>query len=164
MLKIRQSRDRLIFNMGIAIPEKDGLYIETGPQCIQLVCHEQWPQLFSCGCWANSAVNYSTNESIIYYEISYNHILESCWVMCPVIVCVQRFFFCYITARYIINSLTSGWCGDNIRRVFWNILYELIYVYMRQYSITTLLQIMTCCLIGTKPLSELMLPYCQLDP
>ena len=31
MLKIRRSHDRLIFNMGIPIPGKDGLYIETGP-------------------------------------------------------------------------------------------------------------------------------------
>ena len=31
MLKIRRCRDRLIFNMGIPIPGKDGLYIETGP-------------------------------------------------------------------------------------------------------------------------------------
>ena len=34
MLKIRRSRDRLIFNMGIHIPGKDGLYIETGPDSI----------------------------------------------------------------------------------------------------------------------------------
>ena len=32
MLKIRWSRDRLIFNMGIAIPGIDGLYIEAGPR------------------------------------------------------------------------------------------------------------------------------------
>ena len=31
MLKIRRSHDRLMFNMGITIPGKDGLYIETGP-------------------------------------------------------------------------------------------------------------------------------------
>ena len=31
MLKIRRSHDRLIFNMGIPIPGKDCLYIETGP-------------------------------------------------------------------------------------------------------------------------------------
>ena len=30
MLKIRRSHDHLIFNMGISIPGKDGLYIETG--------------------------------------------------------------------------------------------------------------------------------------
>ena len=30
MLKIRRSWDRLIFNMGIPIPGKDGLYIESG--------------------------------------------------------------------------------------------------------------------------------------
>ena len=32
MLKIRRSRDHLIFNMGIPILGKDGLYIETGPR------------------------------------------------------------------------------------------------------------------------------------
>ena len=32
MLKIRRSRDRLIFNMGIPIRGKDGLYIEFGPR------------------------------------------------------------------------------------------------------------------------------------
>ena len=31
ILKIRRSYDRLIFNMGIPISGKDGLYIETGP-------------------------------------------------------------------------------------------------------------------------------------
>ena len=35
MLKIRQSRDRLIFNIGIPITGKDGLYIEAGPWTIQ---------------------------------------------------------------------------------------------------------------------------------
>ena len=32
MLKIRRSRDRLILNMGIPMPGKDGLYIETEPR------------------------------------------------------------------------------------------------------------------------------------
>ena len=35
---------------------------------------------------------------------------------------------------------------------------------MRQYNIPTLAQVMACRLIGTNPLSEPMLPYCQLDP
>ena len=34
MLKIRRSHDRLIFNLGIPIPVKDGLYIETGPSML----------------------------------------------------------------------------------------------------------------------------------
>ena len=44
MLKIRRSRDRLIFNMGIPIPGKDGLYIETGPcnHCNSI--HEPMPE------------------------------------------------------------------------------------------------------------------------
>ena len=35
MLKMRRSRNRLIFNMGIPIPGKDCLYIETGPCYLQ---------------------------------------------------------------------------------------------------------------------------------
>ena len=31
IIKIRRSQDRLIFNMGIPIPRKDGLYIDTEP-------------------------------------------------------------------------------------------------------------------------------------
>ena len=31
MVKIRRSRDRLVFNMGIPIPGKDCLNIEMGP-------------------------------------------------------------------------------------------------------------------------------------
>ena len=36
MLKIRRSRDRLILDMGIPIPRKDGLYIETVPRRVNL--------------------------------------------------------------------------------------------------------------------------------
>ena len=36
MLKIRRPNGRLIFNMGIPIPGKDGLYIETGPRTLVL--------------------------------------------------------------------------------------------------------------------------------
>ena len=34
MLRIRRSRDRLIFNMEIPIPGKHGLYIETGTNAL----------------------------------------------------------------------------------------------------------------------------------
>ena len=34
MLKIRRSRDNIIFNMGITAPGKDDLYIETGPDFV----------------------------------------------------------------------------------------------------------------------------------
>ena len=37
---IRRSRDRLIFNMGIPISRKDGLYIETGPRFRK--CDREW--------------------------------------------------------------------------------------------------------------------------
>ena len=37
MLKIRRFRDRLIFNMGIPIPGKDGIYNETGPSFLDAI-------------------------------------------------------------------------------------------------------------------------------
>ena len=51
MLKIRQSCDHLIFNKGIPIPWKNGLYTETGP-CV--AHHSLWPPLrvhSSVWCW-----------------------------------------------------------------------------------------------------------------
>ena len=35
MLELRKSHDRLIFNMEIPKPGKDGLYIKTGPESIK---------------------------------------------------------------------------------------------------------------------------------
>ena len=44
MFKIRWSENRVIFNMGIPIPGKDGLDIETGPSFCDLNCpqHHWW--------------------------------------------------------------------------------------------------------------------------
>ena len=39
MIKIRRSCNRLIFNMGIPIPGKDGLYVETGPVRLRPFCY-----------------------------------------------------------------------------------------------------------------------------
>ena len=49
MLKIRRSRDRLIFNMGIPIPGKEALYIETEPR-IQLYMKYSFPVLHVRDC------------------------------------------------------------------------------------------------------------------
>ena len=42
MLKIRRSRDLLIFNMGIPIPGKDGLYVEKGPRISPYLVVVSW--------------------------------------------------------------------------------------------------------------------------
>ena len=49
MLKIRRSRDRLIFSMGIPIPGKDGLYIATGPWIIWASSHPVWTGIWHIG-------------------------------------------------------------------------------------------------------------------
>ena len=45
MLKIRRPNGRLIFNMGIPIPGKDGLYIETGPWYHEFRCADGYVSL-----------------------------------------------------------------------------------------------------------------------
>ena len=98
MLKIRRSCDRLIFNMGIPIPGKDGLYIETGPGLYNgipiLVRHlytEMGPMLYIISCfqqvtlhvpglfqwkmWLETSSNFTTSSSFaiswIEFEMSF---------------------------------------------------------------------------------------------
>ena len=57
MLKIRRPNGRLIFNMRIPIPGKDGLYIETGPwTCVNHVLHRR-----HCG------THWSINVTVLHY-------------------------------------------------------------------------------------------------
>ena len=44
MIKIRRSRDRLIFNVGITIPGKDGLYTDRGPRLLRLQEHDVYEE------------------------------------------------------------------------------------------------------------------------
>ena len=52
MLKIRRPNGRLIFNMGIPIPGKDGLYIEMGPRPSSWITHQltiySWQSIYLC--------------------------------------------------------------------------------------------------------------------
>ena len=49
MLKIRRSHDRLIFNMGIPIPGKDGRHIEMGPSNLESTSMS-WPHYVFSKC------------------------------------------------------------------------------------------------------------------
>ena len=64
MLKIRRSHDRLIFNMGIPIPGKDSLNIETGPclSCIVSIVAAadlvtRWARVWTDIVWAQLSWN-----------------------------------------------------------------------------------------------------------
>ena len=54
MLKIIWSRDRLIFNMGIPIPGKDGLYIETGPRVLEAYMEGAGLNIYDTHRWNNA--------------------------------------------------------------------------------------------------------------
>ena len=75
-------------------------------------------------------------------------------------------YMCKINAIMIISGFCSIWIHTIQVPVATkcNLIYSLTpsEAYM-QYNIPTLLQIMARRLFGTKPLSELMLPHCQLD-
>ena len=44
ILKIKRTRDRLIFNMGIPIPGKDGLYVVDGAQIVTFIMPTRSPE------------------------------------------------------------------------------------------------------------------------
>ena len=73
--------------------------------------------------------------------------------------------WCRLPTAQGLPNICAGWtccCGNGW---FWfcNSL-RLSDAYMRQYNMPKLLEIMACHLFWAKPLSEPMLPYCQLDP
>ena len=72
MLKIRRSHDRLIFNMGIAIPGKDGLYIETGPRSVS-TCDVECARVecFNVPSLTSYTLSECLQSDTIVYSISY---------------------------------------------------------------------------------------------
>ena len=76
MLKIRRSHDRLIFNIGIPIPRKDGPYIATGPRPlsdqVNISTHNQ---LVTHGCVINTAATAVRSGAK-----SPDHHYQQCWL------------------------------------------------------------------------------------
>ena len=58
--------------------------------------------------------------------------------------------------------LMRHYCNERECSLYWGQVLSLIEAEWRIYA--SLVQIMACCLVGAEPLSEAMLPYCQLDP
>ena len=89
MLKIRWSHDCLIFNMGISIPGKDGLYIETEPRSMMMSWHGMIPMLLAFVRGIHQSQVDSTHERSvmpgfdIFIDVRLNkfNIIHS-WVIC----------------------------------------------------------------------------------
>ena len=80
MLKIRRSHDRLIFNMGIPIHGKDGLYIETGPRFCKEPRHQQpqyWPSSPRILQSQHLKAQHSNSSGLFQYELFQYEILNS---------------------------------------------------------------------------------------
>ena len=68
------------------------------------------------------------------------------------------------TSHYLSQCWHSSPSPNGITRPQWVNSLRPSDTYMRQYNIPPLVKIMACLLFSTKPLSEPMLSYCQLDP
>ena len=67
VLKIRRSHDRLIFDMGISIPGKDGLYIETGSWYLSLLWYPFLTFTWSAMLWEADGLAFNGANQYIYH-------------------------------------------------------------------------------------------------
>ena len=74
-----------------------------------------------------------------------------------------RFFDISINRYTPIDFSLVRFCGIHPRAISWVNSSSPSAAYMRQWSGSALVQVMACCLFGTKPLPEPMLVYCHLD-
>ena len=71
-------------------------------------------------------------------------------------------------SNFINTTKSQSWCQGKCTRSIFHITLNFNSLrprdaYMRHQACPSLVQIMACRLVGAKPLSEPMLPYCQLD-
>ena len=99
------------------------------------------------------------------------HQLPQCWVCThafSICLWVKTTVWCYTAISHFAYDLV----GCIIQDVVTGIVHKLRHsfkssppgaAYIRQWTVSTLVQVMVCCLFGTKPLPEPMLSYCQMN-
>ena len=151
-MEIRRSYDRLISTMGFPILARLHLYIESGPrlaadvQTVMAIARNDRQRIG----------HLSPTMAIIWY------CLVPSWVR-------------------TWNSLVwwgheTVYSGEDMKQpsedrwmTLWVPMSVLTHlpqgrIYMQQWTVSTLVQVLSCRLLGAKPLPEPMLTYCQLDP
>ena len=123
MLKIRRSRDHLIFNMGITILGKDGPYFETGPRnriafCIALPIHLSRKKQIS--------FLYLFPLSVFFTENSRNCHINQTWVAHP-----NPFNIVVNTLKvYTLDANALNMYHDICERILHTYLYRHMYIHM----------------------------------
>ena len=101
MFKIRQPRGRLIFNMGIPIHVKDGIWFETGP-CMLLsdteISSYQLTQPLSCWIYFRKCKNIFAFSVISQYWDDIGCWNVSSWKIRTCFSCSLNAFVAYVTA------------------------------------------------------------------
>ena len=132
MLEIRWSCDHLIFKMGIPIPGKDDLYIETGPDVLPSVCFYAFPcelfisftsnlvDVFIMGFSQSSYWSFSGKKPLMsaiwlfkvwklqpLKHVGYNQRAMYHWFL--VVSVLQFFLRMYCKMQYTPNSIQTSW-------------------------------------------------------
>ena len=132
MLKIRRSRDRLIFNIGIPIPDKDGLYIEMGPWCLQATDH--------ClrQCCARSMLSYNISKQQRFNELlHYYCIISEGW--CKYETSQLPSYLSYISWLWPrIGGLIWGWIWNYFLMFPLHVFINLCFKFFIHFSLITL--------------------------
>ena len=126
MLKIRRSRDRLIFNMGIPIPGKDGLYIETWPWLL-VWPGDQYTWYWPCMCMmGRSMASFTANFSnLSWFSTNEWHKTHRCFFTTTqhVIQCGSEIWgFFYIKFPHCKDLSWFWWLGGRLQYLLWQCL------------------------------------------
>ena len=92
MLKIRRSRDRLIFNMGISILVRRHIYIETDPSSLDTISVINANDLMTYG-----VISHSFDLIILYYVKGY--IQQKPYIFTSNVHC-----FCFVMSNYLCKG------------------------------------------------------------
>ena len=114
MLKIRLSHDRLIFNMGIPIPGKDGLYIEMRPSMraneitLKDIGHIHWYLTITKHNDLQSEPLHNNWDVLWYYYMIWAH--DSLGHDCDLITNIN-FYFCITRIYFCSRAILSTNCN-----------------------------------------------------
>ena len=134
MLKIKWSRDRLILNMGISIPGKDCLYIETGPRFFEWKCSEMHTFPGIGDSYIRRCIVYGDTSGSPHKNVTWNY-LELIFVL-PILrpVCLDLVVWGALDLRTTAVQI-RGLQNTNIKSILTNThTHTYIYIYIYEFE------------------------------
>ena len=126
MLKIRRSRDRLIFNMGIPIPGKDGLILRRGPGSLCDLVISTHDIGHACVWWAGPWLHSQQTSATCHGLVPMNDIKlidvssQQLNMLFNVVLRFEGFF--YIKFPHCKDLSWFWWLGGRLQYLLWQCL------------------------------------------